>query len=109
MAPSQSQHQRLYAHAAGFGHPIRSASGTEHSTKLSATPSASCSIQAITHHDQRPRLEHNRVQWSAPGRTFLPAPRVLEAARVAATVGLAFALKTEGLHYNRPPPLGSPS
>jgi hypothetical protein len=72
-------------------------------------PSTNSSIQAITHHDQRPRFEHNRAQWSAPKNAFLPAPPTPEFAPVAASSRVAFTLLAKGWHYNRPPPSGSPS
>ena len=72
-------------------------------------PATNSSIQAITHHDQRPRFEHNRAQWSAAANTFLPAPPTPEFAPVASSSQLAFTLQTKGFNYNRPPPPGSPS
>jgi hypothetical protein len=68
-------------------------------------PLAKSSTRAITHHDERPRLVHNRAQWRAAEDTFLLPPPVLDGIYVDTTWQLTLAGQLEGLHYNRPPPL----
>jgi hypothetical protein len=105
MTPSpSSRHKRLYAHVASLMlSAILVARNTPPSFPLS--PWSNSSVQANRHHDQRPRFEHNRAQWSTPEHSFLPVPPAIESAPVAPTLRLAFTLQTMGLHYNRPPPL----
>jgi hypothetical protein len=108
MKPSRStRRKRLYAHAV-LASVMLSAVLVARSTPPSfpLAPSSSSSIQAVTHHDQRPRFEHNRAQWSTPENSFLLPPPTLESRPVATTLQLVFTFRTMGLHYNRPPPLG---
>jgi hypothetical protein len=71
-----------------------------------AAPSIHSAFSAKSHHDQRPRFDNNRLQWSAPADMFLPAPPVAESADLALSVEPLPRLQTKGFHYNRPPPLG---
>jgi|SRR5579872_981272 hypothetical protein len=66
--------------------------------------SHSCSIRAVSSHDQRPHFDFNGLQWSAPVRAFLPLPAVATASEVATSSQLFSSIQTKGFHYNRPPP-----
>jgi hypothetical protein len=68
-------------------------------------PSAHSAFNATSHHDQRPRFDHNGSQWSSPADAFLPTPPVAEPADLVLTSQLFSTLQTKGFHYNRPPPL----
>ena len=108
MTPSRSSRRnRLYAHAV-LASVMLSAILVARNTPPSfpPAPSSRSSIRAVTHHDQRPRFEHNRAQWSTTENAFLPPPPALDRAPIAAILLLTFAFQTMGLHYNRPPPLG---
>jgi hypothetical protein len=72
---------------------------------FSLRSSVSASISAITHHDQRPRFDHNQAQWNTPRDTFLLAPPAPESVHVTTELQLVVTLNTKGFHYNRPPPL----
>jgi len=110
MVPSRSRRRDRRHAQAVLASLMLSAVLVARSTPTSApVPATNSSIQAITHHDQRPRFGHNRAQWSAATNTFLPASPTLEFAPVASSSQLAFTLQTKGFNYNRPPPPGSPS
>jgi hypothetical protein len=66
--------------------------------------SGNASYRAITHHDERPRFDHNHAQWSTPEKTFLFVPPAFESAHAAPDLQLVLRLKTKGFHDNRPPP-----
>jgi glycine/D-amino acid oxidase-like deaminating enzyme len=58
--------------------------------------SVNASISAVTHHDQRPRFDHNHAQWNSPQNTCLPVPPALESAHVASELQLAVTLLIRG-------------
>lgn len=61
---------------------------------------------AVTHlsHDQRPRFDNTGSQWSIPIASFVGTPPVAIHAGVSLATALDEPLRTEGAHYNRPPP-----
>jgi hypothetical protein len=68
-------------------------------------PAAHSAFSATSHHDQRPRFNHDGFQWNSPVDAFLPTPPAAESAELAPASQLFSILQTKGFHYNRPPPL----
>jgi hypothetical protein len=102
------EHTRLYAQAV-LAALVLSAILVARSIPPNFPPApwADSSIRAIAHHDERPRFEHNRAQWSNPESTFQPVLPALESRHAAAPLRSSFTVQAKGRHYNRPPPLGS--
>ncbi|MGC2451128.1 MAG: hypothetical protein WA477_26020 [Candidatus Sulfotelmatobacter sp.] len=71
--------------------------------RLSALPSGH---SAVTHlsHDQRPRFDNTGSQWSIPIASFVGTPPLAIHAGVILARALDDPFRTEGAHYNRPPP-----
>jgi hypothetical protein len=69
--------------------------------------SVSSGHSIVTHlsHDQRPRFENGGSQWSIPIATFVGIPPRTVHAGVSLATALDASFRTEGAHYNRPPPL----
>ena len=72
---------------------------------FSRFPGLYTGVSADSHHDQRPRFDHNVAQWTAPSESFLLVPPSSESCEVAAAPHSYVGLQEEGVHYNRPPPL----
>ncbi len=71
--------------------------------RLSALPSGH---SAVTHlsHDQRPRFDNTGSQWSIPIASFVGTPPLAIQAGIILAKALDDPFRTEGAHYNRPPP-----
>lgn len=99
-------HKRLYAQAVTAALVLSAILLARSSPpNFPPAPWANSSIRAITHHDERPRFEHNRAQWSNPESTFQCVLPALHSRQVAATLQSPSTVQSKGRHYNRPPPL----
>ena len=63
------------------------------------------SIKAVFHQGHRPHFDSDRFDWSAPAKPFLPYLPGAESPYCNCVSRVASALQTEGIHYNRPPPI----
>jgi hypothetical protein len=70
-----------------------------------AKASTHSTLNATSHHDQRPRFDHIGSQWSSPGEAFLFAPPAEHSPAFDLTAVVVPTFLVKGFHYNRPPPL----
>ena len=66
---------------------------------------ATHSIGADSHHEQRPRFDHGTLSWSAPAAAFVLFPPSAEPLHLTPASQVTSRLQTKGFHFNRPPPL----
>jgi|GEM_PF-4045420 len=63
------------------------------------------SIKAVFHQGHRSHFDSDRFQWSAPAKAFLPFSLAAEPPYSNSVSRVWSALQTEGVRYNRPPPI----
>jgi hypothetical protein len=70
------------------------------------TTSLHCqSFAAVAAHNQRPKFDSDRWNWSGPVAVFQPLPPETQTADAAFPVQISFSRQVKGFRYNRPPPI----
>jgi len=67
--------------------------------------SISLTISSHADHDPKPCFDHDDSQWALPPSAALGAPPPVMSAHLTPTVEPFVEIVTDGLHYNRPPPI----
>jgi len=62
-------------------------------------------LSADAHHDQRPRFDSDRADWSVPASSPFPTPIVVLSLHFMPAPAIRSAVPIRGDRYNRPPPV----
>jgi hypothetical protein len=62
-------------------------------------------LEANSHHDQRPRFDDSAYQWSAPPASFQIRLPDAELAGLIVEPEVFSTIQTKGFRFNRPPPV----